>query len=48
MRTRRGVLGCASMTLPADSPERRQITRPVEYRQPGFADEFDATQCSTT
>ena len=31
------------MTLPADSPERRQITRPVEYRQPGFADEFDAT-----
>jgi hypothetical protein len=43
MRTRPGVLVCASMTLPADSLERRQITRPVEYRQPGFDDEFDAT-----
>jgi hypothetical protein len=40
---RRGVLGCASLTLPQHSPLRRDITRPVEYRQPGFDDEFDAT-----
>ncbi|SFU03663.1 hypothetical protein SAMN05660657_04966 [Geodermatophilus amargosae] len=42
-RARWDVLGCASLTLPAHSGLRRDITRPISERQPGFDDQFDAT-----